>query len=289
MLGSNEEINAPGETDYMFDYLKRTEHSDRWTCDVEALRNDRAFQSQNLGILNTEDGSEITRNLADQLSRRAQGRLCLCVHGNVEKVSAIFADSKIVHLIRDPRDVANSCIGMGWAGNIYYGIDQWLETEENWDSFAPKRDPQRVLEIYFEELITNPQAELERVCKFLGVPYSPAMLNYSTRTTYGPPDPSTIQQWKSKLRPREVALVELKTKKLLLSRNYKLSGYPLKPPGVGEKLSLFCANKIFKWKFGLRRYGIANFILEKITRKLLKPFHHVYVERFNKIDKRYLK
>jgi hypothetical protein len=289
MLNAHETITNPGETDFIFDYLTRGPNANEWVCDLDALRNDRIFQAHNLTILNSKDGKEIALNFVEQLNSRARRFLCLSIHGHADKVAAVFPGSKIIHIVRDPRDVTSSCIKMGWAGNTFYGIDQWLDTEANWESSRALFKIQDVLEIRFEELIADTQAQLKRVCQFIGVPFSPSMLNYSASTTYAPPDSSAIQPWKTKLTPREIALIELKAKPLLLSRDYALSGNPLDPPGLAERLSLFWSNKTYKWKFGFGRYGAVNFLMEKVTRRLSKPWHSVFVQRMNEIDKRHLK
>jgi hypothetical protein len=113
------------------------------------------------------------------------------------------------------------------------------------------------------------------------------MLQYNTRSTYEAPDPSAIQQWKRKLEPREIALVELKTKPLLLERRYQLSGLPLKPVSAIENLKLVCKNKIYIWKFHSTRLGVFNVVMEKLTRRLLPPLHPFFVKRINEIWKLY--
>ena len=289
MLDAHEDIANPGESDFIFDYLIRGASSNHCVYDLDGLRQDRIFQSQNLKILKSEDGREIAQDLVEQLEARAPDTyLCLAIHGNVDKALAIFSGCRIIHIVRDPRDVANSCIGMGWAGNTYFGVDQWLETERNWEVSSSLLDKHQAIELHFEDLILQPRAQLERVCKFVGVPFSPAMLSYSTKTTYAPPDPSAVEQWRTKLTPRDVALVEMKVGSLLSQRNYKMSGYPIDPIGSIEKMSLLWTNKIYKWRFACRRYGLANFALEKVTR-LSKPLHAIMVRRISEIDKLYLK
>jgi len=289
MLDSHEHLRCPDETDFIFDYLNKKLTSKDWGYDLEGLRLDRIFQTHNLSIPSSEDGKEIAHDFVKQLGRRSPGILCLSIHRNADKVAAVFPGCKIIHLIRDPRDVASSCLSMGWAGNTYYGVDHWLQTESNWESAASQFGEQDVLELRFKELILNPRAQLERVCRFIGVSFSSAMLNYSEKSTYAPPDPSAIEQWKTKLGPREIALVEIKSKSLLLRRNYELSGYSLEPPGLPERLALFLANKAYKWRFGVHRYGTVNFIMEKVTRRLLKPFYPIFRQRINEIDEQYLK
>jgi hypothetical protein len=178
---------------------------------------------------------------------------------------------------------------MGWAGNTYYGVDQWIETESNWDSSASLFKKNNIMELRFEDLVLHPKRQLKRVCNFMGVEYSSAMLSYSTESTYDPPDASTVTKWKTQLRAREIALVEIKARSLLLQRDYELSGCPLDYPTLFECIQLWWANKVYKWRFGIRRHGLINFVLEKITRRLLKPFHHVFAQRMHQTDRSYLK
>jgi hypothetical protein len=130
---------------------------------------------------------------------------------------------------------------------------------------------------------------LERVCQFIGVTYSPTMLNYSNHSTYAPPDRSAIAPWRTELTPREIALVEIKTQSFLSRRGYNLSGHPLRQPGIAEMLHLVWTDKLYKWQFACRRYGVVNFVLEKLTRRLHRPSHLLFVKRIGEIDKHYLK
>jgi hypothetical protein len=74
-------------------------------------------------------------------------------------------------MLRDPRDVGRSSIGMGWAGNSYYGIDHWLFSEREWDEAAPDLRPTNVMELRYEALFHDIDPELHRVCAFIGVPW----------------------------------------------------------------------------------------------------------------------
>jgi hypothetical protein len=289
MLNANERINCPVEADFIFDYLKKCKTSQRWIYDLDGLRRNRIFHSQSLTILESEDGKAIAQDFIAQLQKRDPGYLCLPIHRHANKAGEIFPNSKIIHIIRDPRDVAKSSINMGWAGNTHFGIEHWLETEDNWERSRTLFDKAKILELRFEDLVSAPRAMLEQVCKFIGVPYQPEMLNYSEHSTYAPPDPSVVAQWRAELSPREIALVELKAKPFIESRGYDFSGHPLHTPGFGEVLYLFYTNKLYKWRFAYRRYGIFNVVMEKLTRRLHKSANFIFVHRMNEIDKRYLK
>ena len=92
-----------------------------------------------------------------------------------------------------------------------------------------------------------------------------------------------------KLTARDVALVEMRAKRLLVDRHYELSGYPLDPPGLREKIRLGWTNKTYKWQFACRRYGYLNFIMEKITEEICGRLHPMFVQRMNEISTQHLK
>jgi hypothetical protein len=42
---------------------------------------------------------------------------------------------------------------MGWAGTTYFGVNQWLETEYNWNFAVSSFDRQNIMEFHYEDLI----------------------------------------------------------------------------------------------------------------------------------------
>ena len=288
MLDLHKEISSGWDVNFIFDHLRKYPGSDKWTYDLESLRLDRIFQLYKLDIFDSEDAKEILLHFLNQIRRRTQGILVVTIHRNLDKLSSFFPDAKIIHIIRDPRDVAKSCINMGWAGNSYYAVGEWLNVENSWEAYESTFNTENVMEIFFKSLISDTKTQLEAVCRFIGVPFSPDMLDYPSRSTYQAPDPSKIDQWKEKLTPREIALVEIRTKRLLLDRHYELSGYPLNPPSLAERIHLAWANKINKWKFGCNRYGYFIYVMEKITRKFAKTFHPNFMQRINEIENQHL-
>ncbi|MEO1153543.1 MAG: sulfotransferase, partial [Pseudomonadota bacterium] len=204
MLLSHPGIQSPGEADFLFDHVARMPGG-AWRYDREALQRDRIYWAKALD-LPSGDGEELAQGLIAQMAAKDDGLLALSIHRNAPVMRALFPDAKIIHLLRDPRDVARSSIGMGWAGNSYYGVDHWVGTERDWDTAAyPEAD---VLTVHYETLMADLEGELTRICAFLGLPFEPAMLKYYENSTYGPPDPGIAQKWKTKASAREVALIE---------------------------------------------------------------------------------
>jgi hypothetical protein len=278
MLNAHPELSNPGEVDHLFDHLHRRADGG-WRYDLDALSLDRRTAATGTALPDrpdpaTHDGRALLSDLIERLRARGTGAMSLNVHRNLGKIVALFPGARFIHLLRDPRDVARSCIGMGWAGTTWHGVRPWIETERDWDRVSPSLSPDAVFELRYEDLLADPAGRLGEVCGFLGVAFDPAMLRYHEDTTYEPPDPGRVQQWRRKLSDDELALLEWRIGDLLAARGYAPSGVAPRPPGPGERLRLAVRNKTAVWRFLVRRYGAALVLTEKISRRLgLGPLH----------------
>lgn len=88
-----------------------------------------------------------------------------------------YPDAVMVHVIRDPRDrYASQAIHRRAArGGLGSGVALWL-----WSLHHGRRNkarhPGRYMIVRYEDLVTRPREVLQQVCTFVGVPFSPAML-----------------------------------------------------------------------------------------------------------------
>lgn len=263
MLKSHAAIQSPGEADFLFDHVTRTPGGD-WTYDRSALERDRIYWAKELDMPEG-DGAELARGLIAEMARKDTGLLALSIHRNAPKMAALFPEAKIIHLLRDPRDVARSSIGMGWAGNSYYGVDHWVGTEKDWAA-AGIADAQ-VLTVRYETLMANLEPELARICGFLGFEFDPDMLKYYENSTYGPPDPGIAQKWKKKATPREIALIEGRCGPLLQACGYEPAGAPGTPTAL-EAFGLSTQNRVKRWRHNINRYGLGLFVSHHAARAL---------------------
>lgn len=191
------------------------------------------------------------------------------VHSRFHRLRFLWPRARYIHLIRDPRDVSRSVVQKGWAGNVYQAAEFWINAEGCWDALLPHLDSGQFVELHYEDLVTRPQAELARVCGFIGVEFDPSMLEYQkTARQYPPPDPTLALRWKSKMAPRDVALVESRTGHLLESRGYQPSGVP--PVRVGAARHAWLMGDARAREFGSRisRYGARVAFLDVCGRRL---------------------
>jgi hypothetical protein len=256
----------------------------------EWLSTCRIFLPHQLAIDRSLDFPTLARSFLDQYCRRTgkpiRGATC---HRHFDRLQRIWPRARFVHLLRDGRDVARSCIGMGWAGNVWTGAERWIEAERLWSELRPRIEPGRRHELRYEDLIRSPERELERLCAFLGTGFDPAMLEYHRGTSYERPDPSLVGQWRKKLAPRELALLEARIGPLLRERGYEPSPVPAARVGPLWRTALRLQDRLARWRFRLRRYGLGLLLAGRVARLI----RHAAWERSvtlarNEIDDRHL-
>ena len=287
MLHRHPALNCPGERDFLLDHIHKI--GDRFVLDRQALALDRIFHTTPLRLPETDDGRAAFLDMVRQESSNG-GLGIIILHRNLRLLLDIFPDIPIIHLVRDPRDVARSSVDMGWSGNTWYGVDHWIETEKAWDQAAPRLAPGQMLELRYEDLVAAPEDRLTAICQFLGLDYDPAMLSYPETTTYGAPDPNLSYQWRRKQTESEVALVEHKIGPLLTARSYVPSGFDSAGPSASTLFGLWVSNKVRFWQIRFARYGFIDPVLVSLARKLgLKSLARGPQTRINAKERNYLK
>ncbi len=287
MLDAHPNLKNPGEFDFFFDMIGEDDSFPGYDDYTSFLSTNRVFQSKNLNVDGASDFEQLIQSFVNQLSDDNK-LLTLNVHRHIDKIPLLFPESKIVHMIRDPRDVARSSIGMGWVGHVYYGVDHWLDTEQSWKKLCEKAPNVQVMELRYEDLIQNTQDTLTRLCEFIGTEYTDNLLNYHQNSTYELPDPSLTYQWKRKLSQREIELVEYKASSLISEYRYELLHDTPAPPSWFEQLYLAFLNKRHRWSTSIKRYGLMTFIGDKLYRYMgMKQAYRRCKLRMNEIDKNY--
>jgi hypothetical protein len=154
-------------------------------------------------------------------------------------INHIVPNSKYVHLVRDPRAVAQSYVKAAQTNaqiqekTITDAAQRWQASEKSVAAFRAQIKPEQYMQIKFEDLILETESTLRRTCDFLSLDYSDTMVSRAQAQALGDVekhqhhamtmkniDPSKIDQWKTSLSEKQVALIEEMTKEYARAYGY---------------------------------------------------------------------
>lgn len=163
---------------------------------------------------------------------------------HIDVLLRLFPDAQIVHLIRDGRDCVASLKRMPWwRMGTHHAIATWAQSIDAGRAAARRLPADAYAEIRYEDLVTDPETELRRLCGFLGEEYDPAMTrpyelagvavphwkkwHADTRKTVSG---RSVGTWSRLLEPWEAGLCDAVLLDRLLAYGYEPSG--AHPPGA---------------------------------------------------------
>jgi hypothetical protein len=127
---------------------------------------------------------------------------------SIPTLHALWPKARFVHLIRDGRDVSLSAISWSRAYKLARRYSTWTEDptttaalwwewhvrlgREDGGSLAPKL----YHEVRYEELVSEPAKECEKLCSFLDLPYDDAMLRFHEGRTKMKPGLDAKKAWR---------------------------------------------------------------------------------------------
>ncbi len=271
MLDRHSSIKNPGEFDFLFDAFG----VDGGLAAAQAMTSVQLddFYSDDRGYLFSPKrlgpAAAVPERLNELVSRYAEGVPCLalCIHRNFVSAHEIFPQARFIHLLRDARDCAKSAVSASFAGNVYYGLEPWMNSEESWDRLRPLLAQHQYLEVRYEELVAEPEQVLTGICEFLGLSYEPQMLDLSS-TTYEPPSARFANQWRRGMNARDIALVEARVGPMMAARGYELVGPTHRRLSAWALLSLKLQNAISRHRTGMKTYGVSTWMQDVLARHL---------------------
>ena len=153
----------------------------------------------------------------------------------------LFPDARFVHLIRDGRDAALSFLSVA-AGIMTEGWGhprdpagfacQWATEVRAARVLGARVGPGRYLEVRYEALVADAQAELRRICDFAGLAYEDGMLGYVGQTDsarkehqqrLNEPPRVGVRDFRTEMRAEDVASFEAVAGDLLAELGYETS------------------------------------------------------------------
>ena len=126
---------------------------------------------------------------------------------HIPTLHQLWSDAKVVHMIRDGRDVALSLLEWSKAERNVGRFPTWEEDPVTtaalyWEwSVRLGRDARALLggqyhELRYEALVADPEAECRKLCDFLALAYHPAMLRFHEGRTRSKPGLSAKKAWR---------------------------------------------------------------------------------------------
>lgn len=178
---------------------------------------------------------------------------------NIAEIGTALPEARFVHLIRDGRDVALSILAMPEADRPMRNPDSVGVVAGRWRKRIERARRQaealpHYLEVRYEELVTEPEAVLRRVCDFVELDFLEEMLEYHAGArdrleemnrdlrsrdelpiqaaegrlaphalTSEPPKRDRIAVWRERMSPVDVAEFEAEAGEMLTELGYELA------------------------------------------------------------------
>ncbi|MEP2448782.1 MAG: sulfotransferase [Balneola sp.] len=136
-----------------------------------------------------------------------------------------FPNCKIIHLVRDPRDICLS-YKKTWGRRIRYTAEKWRRVIES--SYSYNFDASKYIEIKFEDLTTSPDKVAKNVCTFCGIDYEQNMeILRNPVEKFGDVKAKKIipnsSKYLNEFNKGQLRVIESITKKYLLLKGYELT------------------------------------------------------------------
>ncbi|HEY8544424.1 MAG TPA: sulfotransferase [Acidimicrobiales bacterium] len=93
-------------------------------------------------------------------------------------ITALFPDARVVHVVRDGRDVAASFLELGWVDSIEKAALHWRHRVLTGRQAGALLPSSRYHELRYEDLVERPEPTLKGMCAALDLEFDPAMLRY---------------------------------------------------------------------------------------------------------------
>jgi hypothetical protein len=163
-------------------------------------------------------------------------------------LNELWPDAKVVHLIRDGRDVALSLLEWSRSDRAAGRFPTWVEDQVTtaalfweWNVRLGREagiflGADQYYESRYEGLVADPAHECRRLCAFLGLGYDPAMLRFHEERTSSRPGLSAkkawqpvtpgLRSWREQMAPADVVRFEAAAGDLLTELGYERAAAP---------------------------------------------------------------
>ncbi len=100
---------------------------------------------------------------------------------HLRQIRADFPGAKLIHLVRDGRDVAEAMQRMVFGPVTAVGLaHEWQREVSHWREYCRERGARDTLLVRYEDLVTSPRETVRRVFSFLGEPEADTVEGYAS-------------------------------------------------------------------------------------------------------------
>jgi hypothetical protein len=185
---------------------------------------------------------------AQRLGKPRWGDKSLNTENYTEQILASDPGSRILHMIRDPRDRYSSSYAR-WGvrrGGVGAGAAEWLSSSRT-AVRNERRYPHAYRTVRYETLASEPEATLREICAFIGEDFTPEMLSMDgaaafrdegSNSSYEKRDPGVIStrsigKYRDVLTPRQIAFIQKATRKEMAAFSYEPDAIDLSGQRLG--------------------------------------------------------
>lgn len=173
----------------------------------------------------------LLKTYASQQGKRRYGEKTPQHASESETLIRMFPDCKVIHLIRDPRDVVVSLKRMPWGDrSVVSNAKQWVACTRG---ALQIRRSQNYHQLHYEDLVTDPERSLGLICEFLGESFESGMLDPDSgqkakawwfERAQKAVSTERIEKWRDELSALEVGLIEWVTRPTMEKLGYESTG-----------------------------------------------------------------
>jgi hypothetical protein len=199
----------------------------------------------------------------------------------IDELAGMFPDAKFIHIIRDGRDVAMSYLAREEWGPATMGEAAlyWRSRVGRGRAAGRHLGADRYREVRYEDMVEDPEETTQILCRFLGLEYDVAMMEYHHRgkefaaSTKHPdafsglaqPVTKGMRDWSTEMSPDDVALFETIAGDLLADLGYDVTGV-----AGGPELRMRAAAASAAWQAKRAGSRVAP-AMRRLRNKLPKP------------------
>lgn len=194
ILSSHSRVAIPKETFYFSQILKRAKHCTRGSTITDLsgfLRVVKTFKHTKQFVpiieeITFDEGrrwsvgeflSELCSAYARSLGKPRWGEKTPNHLWYWKTIDETFPGCKFIVTVRDGRDVVCSMGDVHWSsGSIYADAFRWKIDVNKGLRLLGALGPRRAMQLSYEELVTEPEKSVSKVCRHLGITFEPPML-----------------------------------------------------------------------------------------------------------------